>query len=224
MLKADLHMHTRYSMDSTSSLEKIIERCQKRGINCVAIADHGTAEGGLRMKEIAPFKVIVAEEVLSTSGEIMGMFLKKTIPSGLSLEETVTRIKEQGGLVCVPHPFDAIRTSALDGKMLEKIARQVDVLEVFNARNPFKRESDKALAFAQKYGLRTSAGSDAHTLAEIGNGYVEMPDFDSPEEFLKSLEQGIIYGHRTNILTHFASSFAKIRSHLMNSRRKSAEH
>ena len=77
MLKADLHIHTRYSMDCQTPLEKIIERCQELGINCIAIADHGTAEGGLELQKIAPFKVIVAEEILTTHGEIMGMFLKE---------------------------------------------------------------------------------------------------------------------------------------------------
>ena len=87
MFKADLHIHTRYSRDSSSTLEAIILTCQKKGINCIAIADHGAIEGALRLKQMAPFQVIVAEEVLTTRGEIMGMFLKNLIPSGLSMEE-----------------------------------------------------------------------------------------------------------------------------------------
>ena len=75
MLKADLHIHTEYSMDCKMPLSQVIERCQQKGINCVAIADHGTVEGALKMQAIAPFKVIVAEEILTPHGEIMGMFL-----------------------------------------------------------------------------------------------------------------------------------------------------
>ena len=100
MLKADLHMHSEYSMDCNMPLEKIIERCQEVGVNCIALSDHGTAEGALKLREIAPFKVIVAEEVLTPHGEIMGLFLEETIPSGLSAEATIDRIKAQNGLVC----------------------------------------------------------------------------------------------------------------------------
>ncbi len=216
MLKADLHIHSRYSMDCTTPLEKIVERCRKLGITCVAIADHGTAEGGLKLREIAPFKVVVAEEILSTQGEIMGMFLSRTIPSGMSVPDTIAAIREQQGLVCIPHPFDSIRGSALDSKALDEIAGQIDVIEVFNARNPFPRNSEKARVFADKHGLAGSAGSDAHTLPEIGNAYVEMPDFNTKEEFLEALRKGRIGGHQTGLLTHFASSFARVKSKLVN--------
>ena len=90
LLKADLHIHTEYSMDCNTPLKKLIDRCLELGINCVAIADHGTIEGALRMQSIAPFPVIVAEEVLTPDGEIMGVFLKEGIPSGLSVEQVIS--------------------------------------------------------------------------------------------------------------------------------------
>ena len=120
MLKADFHIHTRYSMDCNTPLDKLIERCIERGVNCVAIADHGTAEGALKLKEMAPFKIIIAEEILTPEGEIMGMFLQETIASGLSVEETLSRIKAQDGLVCIPHPFDRFRPSAMRLETLER--------------------------------------------------------------------------------------------------------
>ena len=133
LLKADLHIHTEYSPDCNTPLEQIIKRCLEIGINCIAVSDHGTAEGALKMQTIAPFPVIVAEEILTPQGEIVGMFLKETIPSRLSVEQTISRIKAQGGLVCIPHPFDALRRSALDPKTIEKIVEQIDIIEVFNA-------------------------------------------------------------------------------------------
>jgi len=99
LLKADLHIHTKYSPDCNTSLEQIISRCQQTGINCIAVTDHGTIEGALKMQSIAPFVIIVAEEILTPRGEIMGMFLKEGIPSGLSVEETISRIKAQDALV-----------------------------------------------------------------------------------------------------------------------------
>ncbi|MFC1913897.1 PHP-associated domain-containing protein [Chloroflexota bacterium] len=214
MLKADLHIHSEYSMDCDTPLEKIIERCQKLGINCIAIADHGTAEGALKMQEIAPFPVIVAEEILTPHGEIMGMFLRKTIPSGLSVEETVKEIKAQGGLVNIPHPFDTVRPSALHRKTVKEIIAKIDIIEVFNSRNILLRNIKEAQAFAEKHGIVKSAGSDAHTIQEIGNAYIEMPEFNGRDDFLQALAQGKVCGRRTNPLIHFNSGWARLKSNL----------
>ena len=212
MLKADLHIHTAYSLDCDMPLEKIIDRCLALEINCIAIADHGTIEGALAMQRLDPFTVIVSEEVLTPHGEIMGMFLKEAVPSGLSVEETISRIRAQGGLVCLPHPFDAIRGSAVDRKTAERIVGQIDVVETFNSRTPFIRSSTNAANFARKHGIVGSAGSDAHTLEEIGNAYVEMPEFNGKDDFLQALAGGVIYGHRTNPLRHVNSSWAKLKT------------
>ena len=104
MLKADLHVHTQYSLDCNTPLEKIVSRCLEIGINCVAISDHGTAEGALKLREMAPFTVIVAEEILTPHGEIMGMFLEKTIPSGLSVAETYHVSGPRAGWSTSPTP------------------------------------------------------------------------------------------------------------------------
>jgi predicted metal-dependent phosphoesterase TrpH len=211
LLKADLHIHTKYSMDCNTPLEKIIERCLETGVNCIAIADHGTAEGALKMQTIAPFPVIVAEEILTPDGEIMGMFLKDSIPSGLSVGETISRIRAQGALVCIPHPFDIFRPSALNAKVTEEIVDQIDVIEVFNSRTLFQ-SSGKIQAFAQKHGIPGSAGSDAHTPGEIGRAYVEMPEFNGRDDFLNALVKGRICGQKTNPLIHFGSIWARLKN------------
>jgi predicted metal-dependent phosphoesterase TrpH len=211
LLKADLHVHTEYSLDSNTPLEKIVSRCLEIGINCVAIADHGTAEGALKLREMAPFTVIVAEEILTPYGEIMGLFLEKTIPSGLSVDETISSIKAQGGLVCIPHPFDIIRKSALRTYIIEEIVDQIDMIETLNSRVMLPKNSAKARAFAAKHGIAPSAGSDAHTPGEIGNAYVEMPEFNGRDDFLQALEKGKICGHMTNPLIHFVSMWTKLK-------------
>ncbi len=214
MLKADLHVHSQYSMDCDTPLEKIISRCKEVGIGCIAIADHGTAEGGLKLQKLAPFKVIVAEEVLTPHGEIMGMFLKETIPSGITAEAAIARIHEQGGLVCIPHPFDTFRQSALTNTLLDGLIEQIDVIEIFNARTLLKRYSIKAQAFARKYGIPGSAGSDAHTPQEIGNAFVEMPDFNNNDEFLQALKKGRVLGHKTSPLIHVSSALTRVKKRL----------
>ena len=196
-------------------LEKIIAKCLKLGLNCIAIADHGTAEGALEMQKIAPFKVIVAEEILTTEGEIMGMFLKETIPSGITPRECIQRIREQGGLVNIQHPFETIRGSALKDAVIEEIAADIDLMEVLNSRSPFPANTDKAKAFAKQHNLPGGAGSDAHSLFEIGNAYIEMPDFNTKEEFLQSVASGHIYGRRSGVIVHLFSGWAKVKGKVM---------
>jgi predicted metal-dependent phosphoesterase TrpH len=212
LLKADLHVHTKYSLDCNTPLEKIVSRCLEIGINCIAICDHGTAEGGLKMRDIAPFTVIVAEEILTPHGEIMGMFLEETIPSRLPVKEVISQIRAQGGLVCIPHPFDVLRQSALRNNIIEEIVEDIDIMEVFNSRILLPWNSAKALAFARKHGIARSAGSDAHTPGEIGNAYVEMPEFKGKDDFLQALKKGKISGHMTNPFIHFASVWTKLKN------------
>jgi len=214
LLRADLHIHTQYSMDCDTPLEKIINRCLETGINCIAIADHGTIEGALKMQGIAPFPVIVSEEILTPHGEIMGMFLKEGIPSGLALEQAISQIKAQDALVCIPHPFDPFRGLRLDSRRLEELVEQIDIIEVFNARSPLLRSSTKAQAFAEKYGIPGTAGSDAHSPNEIGNAYIEMPEFNDRDGFLRALAAGKIVGRRTSPLAHFGSVWAKLKRQL----------
>jgi hypothetical protein len=211
VIKADLHIHTAYSMDSVSGLEQVIEHCRKIGINCLAIADHNTISGALKMQEIAPFQIIVAEEILTSGGEVIGLFLKKEISAKLPIEETIARIKEQNGLVCIPHPYDTLRFSAFRNQLLESIIPQIDIIEVFNARSLFPGGSDKAKLLAQKHNKLASAGSDAHIASEVGRAYVEMPDFNGKDEFLTALAKGKIFGRRSSPAVHFASTWARLK-------------
>ena len=211
MIKADLHIHSCYSPDSCTPLEVIMEHCLKIGVNCIALADHNSIEGALKLQEMSPFTVIVAEEIMTSSGEIMGLFLNEEVPRGLSVEETIDRIKKQGGLVNIPHPFGRWPLDNYKKLTSPEIMEKLDLIEVFNARTPFPNSSSKAYELAKKYGLPGGAGSDAHTSSEIGKAYVEMPEFSGPEEFLSSLAQGKIIGHRSSPLIHLASTWAKIK-------------
>lgn len=214
MIKADLHIHTTYSMDCAMTLEQIIARCLKIGINCLAITDHNTIAGALRMKEIAPFPIIVGEEILTSGGEIIGLFLSQEIPSKLSIEETISLIKAQDGLVCIPHPYDRLRLSMFRNQVFESIMPEVDIIEVFNARSLSPNSSARARHLVRKYDKLASAGSDAHTPSEIGNAYVEIPEFNGKDEFLASLAQGKISGNKSSPTVHFASTWARLRKNL----------
>lgn len=215
MIKADLHVHTCYSTDCLTPLERIVVRCLELGINCIAVADHNTITGALKLKEIAPFKIIVAEEILTPAGEIMGLFLNEAVPKGLSPQETISQIRSQGGLVAIPHPFG--RSLPWNNNILTstEVLSQVDIIETFNSRTPFSNSIARAQELAKEQGKVASAGSDAHTLREIGRSYVEMPEFDGSDEFLNSLAQGKIFGQKSSYLAHFASTWAKVRKRIL---------
>ncbi|MBE0415303.1 MAG: PHP domain-containing protein [Dehalococcoidia bacterium] len=224
MIKADLHIHTAYSPDSNTPLERIITRCLEIGINCIAITDHNTIAGALEMKRLAPFgrqvepslrlKVIVGEEIQTLTGEIIGYFLSEEVPRGLPAEEAAYRIKEQGGAVCIPHPFDSFRSSALRRQSLEALVPYIDIIEVFNSRLLLPRQNAMAHRFAQAHGLLSSAGSDAHTSFEIGNTYVEMPEFNDKGQFLLALAKGDVVGRRANPWVHLWSNWARLEKYL----------
>lgn len=211
LLRADLHVHTCYSPDSRLTPEEVVEACRRQGITCLAVTDHSQIEGAIRVASLAPFKVIVGEEVRTDAGEVIGYFLRERVPPHLSAFETVERIKAQGGLVCIPHPFDRLRGSRLRRDVLEAILPAVDVVEVLNARVHLSADRRRAERYAAEHGLPASAGSDAHTSGELGGAYVEMPDFDDPQGFVESLRRGKLCGGAVSPLVHLVSQWARRR-------------
>lgn len=214
LIRADLHSHTHFSRDGLTTPEQYVQRCIERGITCAAVSDHNNIDGAITVRRIAPFKVIVSEEIRSTEGEIIGYFLHDPIPKRMSPEETVRAIREQGGIVGIPHPFDRWRSSPITLDALNRIVDDVDVIEVFNARNLQQADNLKAERYAREHGKLRSSGSDSHTHYEVGRAWVEMPDFDTPQEFLESLRQGTVRGRLSSPFVHLLSSAAKLRFRL----------
>ncbi len=193
-IRVDLHIHTCFSVDGTSTSEEVITAVLRRGLSAIAITDHGTIEGAQAVQRAAPFPVIVGEEISTTNGEVIGLFLSEQVPEGLTPRDTVDRIHAQGGVVYVPHPFDVMRRSAIAEDALWSILDQIDVVEVLNARVLWPPHNDRARSFAEEHRLLSGAGSDAHTPQEIGQAYVEMPPFEDRQSFLHGLASGSIGG------------------------------
>ncbi|MBA3244239.1 MAG: PHP domain-containing protein, partial [Actinobacteria bacterium] len=187
---ADLHMHTSWSHDCSIGVEELLDHAEAEGLGAIAITDHNTFGGALEAVEAARGReliVIPGEEVKSdVQGEVIGLFLREEIPRGLSFGETIAAIREQGGLVYLPHPFDRMHAIA-DPTTLHRHLGEIDVFEVYNARLLFETYNDEAVRFARKYNLIAGAGSDAHVLQGVGTGALRMRAFEGPEEFLLSL-------------------------------------
>lgn len=187
ILKIDLHCHTCHSYDSDTKLADIISRCDEKGIQKIAITDHGTIEGAIALQKMRPDLVIVGEEMRSTRGDIIGLFLTETIPDGLTPKETAEAIKKQGGLVYVPHPFDIAR-SGIGGKGLREIEHLIDIVEVFNGKTFWPPSNRKAHAWAKSHKKPMAAGSDSHQVDTIGAVYNEIPDFQDPNDLVEKLK------------------------------------
>jgi predicted metal-dependent phosphoesterase TrpH len=186
----DLHMHTNHSHDCSIDPAELVEHAESEGLGAIAVTDHNVFGGALETVELARGRdliVIPGEEVKTDrDGEVIGLFLHEEIPRGMSFTDTVAAIREQEGVVYVPHPFDRMHAIPSPATLHHHLP-EIDVLEVYNARLLFDGYNDEALRFATKYGLLAGAGSDAHVLQGVGTGAVRMRRFDGPEEFLLSL-------------------------------------
>lgn len=199
-LRLDLHTHTLYSHDSLMKLEDFVEACVRKGINAVAVTDHNEVDGAKRLQKMAPFKVIIGEEIRTRDGEISGLFLKERIPPNLSAFETIARIRAQKGVVYIPHPFASGVFMRLKQNVLEAIVDEVDIIEGWNSRGLLKADDEKAQAFAKRHFKPFAAGSDAHSRFEIGSAFVEMKDFRNKKEMIQNLKNGTLVGRKTNLL------------------------
>ena len=200
-ITADLHVHSDFSKDCVSSVEAILATAREIGLGALAIADHNEIKGALLARELAggdPF-IIIAEEVKTAEGEVIGLFLKEAIPKGLSFDETLSLIKEQGGLVYVPHPFDALRTTPSYRALVDNLHR-IDVIEIYNAKVALSSFNLSAERFAAKYNVVAGAGSDAHVLQGLGTAMLRMPRFTDSQSFMAALCEADIIARRKNLL------------------------
>lgn len=220
MVRVDLHAHTHFSGDCGLLPAAILRAADARGLSRLAITDHNSIRGGLEMHAIAPERIIVGEEIKTRAGEIIGLFLQEEIPRRLTPMETVKRIKDQGGLVYIPHPFDRLRASRLRREALVEIAHHVDIVEVFNSRVTFPRDNRLAEEYALRFGLARGGGSDAHIAYEIGRTYVEMPDFKTPDEFMRALAEGTIRGRLSIPAVHVVTTLRNLRRKLLRRLRR----
>ena len=184
-MRVDLHLHSRYSHDSSTSLESLIARCRECHLDRIALTDHNTAEGALELARIAPDLAIVGEEVKTREGELIGLFIKSTIPPWLRPEEAMDLVHGMGGLTYVPHPLDRNRSHYRPERIVE-LATRIDIIETYN---PWcDANANRAAAeLAADLGKVTATGSDAHGVDELGRSWMEMDEFDGPSDFLQKL-------------------------------------
>jgi len=197
-VRVDMHSHTMFSGDSTTTLDEIHDSVVQCGIDVLCITDHNAIEGALRLQKLLAgvCRVIVGEEVRTHTGEVIGLFLSEKISYGASAADTCRAIRDQGGIVYVPHPFDPMRKNLTEASLNDIAdAGLIDAIEGHNSKTSLKSLNARAVAFARDRDLAIGAGSDAHVPLALGSAFVEMPDFDGPHDFLAKLRDGTVAGH-----------------------------
>ena len=186
-LRVDLHLHSEYSPDSRTSLPDLIRRAREVGLDRIALTDHNTAEGALRLSQLEPELCIVGEEVATSEGEILAIFITASIPRGLHPEEVCDRIHAMGGLAFAAHPFDR-RRAHFTSERLAQLSSRLDAIEVYNQ---WCRPQDNQLAEEARSSLALAAttGSDAHAPAELGHSWMELPGYGDVPAFLEGLRE-----------------------------------
>jgi len=203
-LKIDLHVHTRRSGHSLLKVEKVASIAKRRGLDAVAITDHDEIDSALELSKLFP--TVVGEEISCDEGDIIGLFLTERIGRGPVLE-VMDRIRAQGGLVMVPHPFDSLRKEAL---MNEELCAKGDLIEIFNSRVTKARDNARAAEFAKARGMLPVVGSDAHTAAEIGRSWIEVSSCAGPDLFIKSLPAGRMHTSKSPFYVHLQTKLLKL--------------
>jgi hypothetical protein len=214
---ADFHVHNRFSRDSILSEDKFIRVAMERGLTHVAVTNHNNVEGAIAVRDRAAalgvdeqLTVILGEEVSTSDGEVVGLFLERTIPRGLTADQTADEIHAQGGLVSIPHPFDPFRASHIRRAPLEALAAagKIDMIEVFNSRVTFARHNQEAAEFAARHAIPGIACSDSHSAFEVAMSFNALPAFTTADELREGLAENEWHGSRSTVLIHLTTRWA----------------
>ncbi|MDZ7780491.1 MAG: dephospho-CoA kinase [Gemmatimonadota bacterium] len=213
-LRMDLHLHTMASWDCLSDPEAVLRRMRALGYGRIAITDHDRLGLALRMAERHPEAIVPGEEVRTAEGiDVIGLYLSEEIPRGTPAEKTIAWIHEQGGISYLPHPYAGGKGGG--GRLADRLASLCEVVEVFNARLHHPTANPRAEDLADRHGTLRGAGSDAHTLRELGNAFVELPAHaNRPDALRNALRHARVGGTEASRLVHLASTWAKVRKKL----------
>ena len=208
MIKLEFHCHTHASKDSLTSPADLVSAARRKGIDRVVITDHNSVAGAREAQAIDPELIIVGEEIMTTLGEILAAFVQEEIPSYLTPQETIRRLKEQGAFISVSHPFDELRKGGWAESDLLEILPFVDAIEVYNSRCMFPRFNRRAREFAERHNIAGTVGSDAHAAFEVGRSKLLLDQFEGPEGLRKVIRGAKIQVKWSPWWFHLTSRYA----------------
>jgi len=211
MVRAEMHCHTQASKDCLLSPERLVQCCTSKGIDRVIVTDHNSIAGAVAAHRIDPQRVVVGEEIMTTRGELLAAYVQEEIPPGLSPQEAIARLREQGAFVSVAHPFDSSRKGSWREEHLLEILPLVDAVETFNSRCLRTVHNRRATEFALRLGLAGTVGSDAHTCWELGRATLALSDFSDAEGLRRAIRSAQATTRWSPPWIHLTSRYAVFR-------------
>ncbi|OGN71995.1 MAG: hypothetical protein A2X25_12665 [Chloroflexi bacterium GWB2_49_20] len=208
-LRVDFHCHSLYSRDSLTKPETLVKICLQKRLDRIVITDHNTIQGALEAYRLDPTHVIVGEEIMTASGEILAAYVKEYVPAGLSPQKTIQILRDQDAFISISHPFDHMRKGSWNKGDLLAILPMVDAIEGFNARSMVPDANQKAMLFANEHGLAMTAGSDAHAAFEMGMATICLEPFENVDELKKNIGKGTMSAKQSPWWVHILSLYAK---------------
>ena len=207
----EFHSHTLASRDSLLRPADLVTAARRKGIDRVVVTDHNSIAGARAAQRLDPERVIVGEEIMTTRGEILAAYVTEEIPAGLSPQETIRRLREQGAFISVSHPFDRFRAGGWDEADLMDILPFVDAIEVFNSRCMLRRFNVEAGEFSRRNGIPGTVGSDAHAAFELGRSLLLVEPFEDPDEMRVVVPRGVPQVRWSPPWFHLTSRYASLR-------------
>lgn len=214
IIRADFHVHSIASKDSLSRGEELYARAKKIGLGKLIITDHNSTAEAERMHALYPEYVIVGEEILTTRGEILAVFVKEELPKGLEPIEAFKALREQGAFISLSHPYAPMRHGWTEAEM-EEYMPWLDAIEISNARN-LPEMNRSAARFMTAHSLCGTAGSDAHGISELGAMGLTLPDFNTADELRDSIRSAEVFGKESSLWVRFYSRRAVLLKALRN--------
>ena len=211
LVRVELHAHTWWSSDCGVSPRDLCQAARDAGIDVLAVTDHNQIGGAFEARDCGIIDVIVGEEIRTSRGEVLAYFLEEWIPPRLPPLETIERIRDQGGVISIPHPLDRDRNSTMAADQLGSVVPLLDMVEVFNSRVLNPDRNVRAAQLCRRHGKIPAVGSDAHTRGEVGSSWQEIPEFDGPEQFLAAMKVAQLNKQRASPLVRVASNWQKVR-------------
>lgn len=210
MYKIDLHTHSTASHDGGISLEKYRRVIDNGELDYVAITDHDDIENAKYIHQELGSKVIVGEEIMTTEGEIIGLFLTKLIHPNQTPQKTIEAIKNQDGIVYIPHPFETVR-KGLHPKVLEEIASEVDIVEIYNGRAFLENKSAQTVVWARMNHKAGAASSDAHGFHGMGRTHTLIREVPTNKNLVELIRQGTPIAEKAKFRSLFYPKYNKLR-------------
>lgn len=213
MYKLDLHTHSSASNDGSIKPEQYQAALTSGLLDYIAVTDHNRIDSALEIQQLLGDHIIVGEEISTTEGDLIGLFLQEVVEPGLSPADTIKAVKAQGGLVYIPHPFETVR-KGMQQAIMNELSDDIDIIEIHNGRAVFQNRSQKAIVWATMNHKARAASSDAHGAHGLGKTYTVISEVPTAKNLVELLSKSQVFAARPPLKTLLYPKLNRARKHM----------